>query len=219
MPKKGYKLSEEHKHKLSESHKGKPSGRKGKTCSKEHKLKISLAQKGKTYSLGYKHTPEAKLKMSITRKGKPNPHKGNPLSEEHKQNISLGNKGKIPWIKGKHHTKETKQKISIAKVGKYGGENHPNWLGGISSFPYPFDWTDILKESIRIRDNHTCQECGIHQDELNHKLDIHHIDYNKDNLNPSNLISLCRSCHVKTNFNRIQWYEYFITKIINPITV
>lgn len=38
---------------------------------------------------------------------------------------------------------------------------------------------------------------------------VHHINYNKRNNNPSNLISLCRRCHSKTNFNREYWLNYF----------
>jgi len=89
------------------------------------------------------------------------------------------------------------------------GKNNPSWKDGVSLELYGTDWTDDLKESIRKRDNYTCQECGTHQDELSIKLDIHHIDYDKDNLNPINLISLCRKCHVKTNFNRKYWEQYF----------
>ena len=78
---------------------------------------------------------------------------------------------------------------------------------------YSVDWTDDLKDSIRKRDDYICKICGIHQDELDmgqlKKLDVHHMDYNKDNLNPNNLITLCRSCHVKTNFNREYWIKYF----------
>ena len=36
-----------------------------------------------------------------------------------------------------------------------------------------------------------------------------HIDYDKDNLDPKNLISLCKSCHMKTNHNRAYWINYF----------
>jgi len=80
---------------------------------------------------------------------------------------------------------------------------------------YPYDWTEILRESIRERDNHICQECGLHQDKLGgcyKKLDVHHTDYNKNNLDPENLITLCRSCHIKTNNNRAYWIEYFQEK-------
>jgi hypothetical protein len=191
---------------------------KGLKHSDETKLKISVANKGKPSAFkGKHHTPEAKLKLSLINKGKPPTNKGIPMSKEQKEKMSLSHKGKPSNRKGKYLTKETKLKISLSRIGKYGGENSHFWKGGISTFPYPFDWTDTLKESIRQRDNYICQECGIHQDELigwNKKLDIHHIDYDKKNLNPLNLISLCRSCHIKTNYYRDKWYEYFITKIL-----
>ena len=45
--------------------------------------------------------------------------------------------------------------------------------------------------------------------ENNKKLDCHHIDYNKRNSNPNNLISLCRSCHIKTNNKKENWRNFF----------
>jgi len=80
------------------------------------------------------------------------------------------------------------------------------WLGGKSFEPYPILWTNKLKEFIRIRDNHKCQKCKTHKKE---KLSVHHIDYNKENCNEKNLITLCRSCHTATNSNRDYWYAYF----------
>ena len=42
------------------------------------------------------------------------------------------------------------------------------------------------------------------------KLCIHHIDYDKKNNNPENLITLCNSCHTKTNIkNRDYWKNYY----------
>ena len=62
------------------------------------------------------------------------------------------------------------------------------------------------QEFVRQRDEFKCQECGKEQWQLrfkfNKKLDVHHIDYNPENNNYRNLITLCRSCHIKTNFNR-----------------
>ncbi len=84
-------------------------------------------------------------------------------------------------------------------------ENHPMWKGGISFELYPGDWKDDIKDTIRKRDNCECQECGIEQEKLDRKLDVHHIDYNKHNLDPKNLISLCRKCHARTNTNRNYW--------------
>ena len=44
--------------------------------------------------------------------------KGKHHTEEAKQKISIALKGKTTWMKGKHHTEEAKQKISIALKGK-----------------------------------------------------------------------------------------------------
>jgi hypothetical protein len=115
------------------------------------------------------------------------------------------------WKIGRKRPREVCQKISDGKMG----DKHWNWKGGITHEPYSCDWIDNLRESIRKRDNYICHECGIHQDELSDRfykhLDIHHIDYNKENCNPNNLISLCRSCHVKTNINRLYWRNYYET--------
>ena len=39
------------------------------------------------------------------------------------------------------------------------------------------------------------------------RLCVHHIDYDKENLDFDNLISLCHSCHGKTNFNQNYWIQ------------
>ena len=140
---------------------------------------------------------------------------GNRFQKGHNRiGNNFGSKGKHWKIKDtsnrrKFNTEKTKRKMSEAHKGKHIREKNCNWKGGISFEPYPLDWTDDLRESIRKRDNFICQLCGIHQDELNRKLHIHHIDYLKDNLDPQNLISLCNNCHQKTNFNRSYWINYF----------
>jgi len=114
---------------------------------------------------------------------------------------------------GKQKSKTHKINISKSHIGINSGDKHPNWQGGKSFEDYTTDWNFTFKESIRQRDNFICYECGIHQDELDigqvEKLDVHHIDYNKKNCNPNNLISLCRSCHAKTNYNRDYWFNKY----------
>ena len=100
---------------------------------------------------------------------------------------------------GRHHTNEAKKKMSITHKNKHVGEKNCNWRGGVSKLGYPFGFNYELKELIRKRDRHTCQRCGVPQLECIKKLDIHHKDENKNNLNPENLISLCRQCHTFTN--------------------
>lgn len=87
------------------------------------------------------------------------------------------------------------------------GIGSPNWGGGLSFEPYSVDFNKDLKEKIRNMDNRECQLCGI--DENGKKLHIHHVDYNKKNNCPRNLISLCKSCHCKTNGNRAFYTKYF----------
>ena len=130
-------------------------------------------------------------------------------------------------MKGKKHTKETREKISMILTGRklsddvkrklserMSGEGNHFWEGGKTPEIYPKDWNKILKENIRQRDEYICQECGIHQDELEWKLDVHHIDYDKYNLDPENLISLCKSCHSKTNYNREHWLNCFNKELL-----
>jgi len=93
------------------------------------------------------------------------------------------------------------------------GENHPNWIKDRSLLEYADEFTDELKEEIRNRDRRECQLC--HKEELDRKLDVHHIDYNKKNCNEENLISLCNLCHMKTNANRKYWTEYFSSLVLS----
>lgn len=97
---------------------------------------------------------------------------------------------------------------SCANVGSFS----PAWNGGSSFEPYGIEFNLKLREEIRKRDNYTCQECGYNQKYLAKKMSIHHIDYNKRNNDKSNLISLCQTCHLQTNFNRNDWSKYFINK-------
>jgi len=184
---------------------------------------------------GYKQTEEHIENRMVNGNGKigfqkghgafPNNHTslGMRWTEKQRKNLSKSLKGRPPTsgMKGKYQTEKAKRKMKESAIKRgilpplHEGENCHFWKGGITDYPYPENWTDNLKESIRQRDNYTCQLCGFHQDELigwNKKLDIHHIDYDKDNLNPLNLITLCRSCHIKTNQNRDYWTNYFTNR-------
>jgi len=88
--------------------------------------------------------------------------------------------------------------------------NHWNYISELNR-NYPYKFNKELKNQIRKRDNYNCQnlECNKIQKETDRALSVHHIDYDKENLNPDNLISLCINCHMKTNFNRDYWYAYY----------
>jgi 5-methylcytosine-specific restriction endonuclease McrA len=42
-------------------------------------------------------------------------------------------------------------------------------------------------------------------------LDVHHIDYDRKNSSEDNLITLCRQCNIRANFNRGYWEEFFLS--------
>lgn len=121
----------------------------------------------------------------------------------------IGIRGQTGIWKGKKFSKKHIENMSRVRIGKWAGDRHYNWQGGKSFEPYPVTWTNTLKEAIRQRDNYKCQICGCPQEECTSKLPVHHIDYDKENLDPKNLITLCRSCHSKTNYNRPYWIDYF----------
>ena len=159
----------------------------GRRWSEATRLKMSIAKKGMQLWLGKTHSHEARQKMSAAKKG-------------------------MKFRLGKRHSEATKRQISENKkrsgVAKL--DRNPNWRGGKSFEPYNSDFGLELKAKIKYRDNHQCQECG-----TDIGLCIHHIDYNKLNSNPSNLITLCRSCHSKTNFTRENWTNHFRSKLTN----
>ena len=132
--------------------------------------------------------------------GDKNPFYGKKHSNNYKINQSNNKKGKRSY----NQVQFDKQIQNTPK-----GSDHPNWNGGTSNQPYPFEFNKVLKENIKVRDGFRCGIC----DKETQKLAIHHINYDKGNIKFDNLISLCYSCHSKTNFNRDCWIEFFNKKI------
>ena len=209
-----YKKSNEALAKLKENAKNNPNyGMKGKKHKEETIKKQSLAKIGK------KQTDETKKKRSDKLKGRitsPNTlfAKDNKVnlnrtpSEEtrykmknshvglmHSGLFKIGNK----INNGIKRTPEEIEKNRQAHLG----EKCFFWKGGIAYNPYPVDWTESLKRAIRERDHYICQVCS------NYGNEVHHINYNKIDCNPNNLITLCSNCHSKTGFDREKWKEFF----------
>ncbi len=155
------------------------------------------------------------------------------------------NKGKkCPQISkgltGKKLSKEHREKAiknlnipvkGIKQVGQF-YKNHKPWNKDLTGVmpkpwnklevrtPYPYEFNNKLKEEIRSRDNYECKLCFINQEELNEKLIVHHIDFDKKNNSESNLIALCRSCHGKVNCaNKMLWINFFQNKQIKRFEV
>jgi len=165
-------------------------------------------------------------------KGKNHPMFGKHHTEETKKKISRTRikngktKGKNHPMFGKHHTEETKKKMSLAKLGKKLTEETKRLLSlshGGTGNPYEVDdYPKIffkIRDSIRKRDNYTCQNCDMTEEEhlivCGTVLSVHHIDYNKKNSKENNLIILCNQCNVRANKNRNYWKEFYNIKMEN----
>ena len=100
------------------------------------------------------------------------------------------------------------------KSNNFTGKNHPNWKGGKSIESYCPVWFDKkYKLDIKNRDNNICRNPYCFH--TTKKLSIHHIDYDKKNCHPSNLITLCVSCNSRANKDRKwhqEWYQILMNK-------
>lgn len=113
--------------------------------------------------------------------------------------------------------------LTETRLGRYTGEAHPNWKGGITKLSarlreYFNDW---LAPMVRLRDNYQCQLCGcgsnlhVHHikkfSDILHDVVSEHPEYDptininelyeiaKNDqrfLNTDNLITYCRDCHL-----------------------
>lgn len=156
-------------------------GKKG-VYSKETLEIWSKQRKGRISAFkGKKHTSETIIKLREIAK---------------KRLIHKGPKGK-PWSEARRKAQEllARVKPSRTKPIKKNGKI------------YSIDWHEIRKSVYR-RDGWICQECGVH---CSKKMQIqcHHIDYDTTNNDWSNLITLCSSCHAKTNFQRLDWENHY----------
>jgi hypothetical protein len=91
------------------------------------------------------------------------------------------------------------------------------YIHGQAFNPYSLEFTNELKLKIRKRDNCECQNCGMTEEEhiiiYGRVLDVHHIDYNKENCKENNLISTCKQCNTRANYNREYWIKFYQNKI------
>jgi len=171
------------------------------------KRKISKANKGRLNGKNNpSKRPEVREKIS---KGL----MGRKISDKHRAILSKSTKkrkGKLSPRYGQHLSEESKEKIRNSDYHRNcKGVASPNWRGGYGHYFGP-DWRE-QRRSTRKRDNHTCRLCGKTKKEIGRELDVHHlipfrefglVNYAKAN-QLSNLIALCRPCHIKTENGKV----------------
>ena len=125
----------------------------------------------------------------------------------------LGHNHSVAWSDWYHHNSRCPSCAGLKHSERISGNRHHNWKGGVSCEPYCDVWLDKdFKESIKERDGYMCLN-PVCTNKIK-QLSIHHIDYNKKNCKPSNLITLCRSCNSSANFNR-GWHQSWYKTIMN----
>ncbi len=151
----------------------------------------------------YKHSEETKLKMSKRRKEwlqtHEHPRGGKAIPAETRARMASDlsklwkRVGHPKGMAGKHHSGETKRKMSLTKQGN----RNPNWSGGLKELvagirgsPEYYQW----RKAVFVRDSYTCRDCGILT-----MLNAHHIksiiDYPDGIFEVENGITLCGDCH------------------------
>jgi hypothetical protein len=147
-----------------------------------------MAQKalGNQRALGYRHTLDAKVRIGFASGGR-------PCSEDVKLRLRI-------IFLGRCTDKEA--------YTRWLGSGNPSWNGGSSTDLYPCGFRSSVRQIILTRDHFTCQMCSSTYD-----LFPHHIDYDKSNVNPTNLITLCRSCNSVVNRNR-EFFTLVFSRII-----
>lgn len=86
------------------------------------------------------------------------------------------------------------------------GDRNPNWTGGLSRLPYPWNFNETSRRIIA-RDGARCRNPGcLGKDK---RLTTHHINYDKQECGDNNLICLCSSCNSRANFGREKWQQFY----------
>jgi hypothetical protein len=150
-----------------------------------------IAEKMGKANRGKKFTKEHRKKLSDA-------HKGVPLSKEHIKNSAKAHRG----LK---RSEESKRKTSETLKG-----HAPFFVKGIKAGDFDPEYCDIWKDQSYKEEcrKSYCEICGITNRLSLHvcgtRLHLHHKDFNKKNCYPSNLGTVCASCHTKEHYLEVK---------------
>lgn len=173
-----------------------------RACSPETRVKIAIAQTGKP-GLNGPNNPMYKTGYSVMAT-KMCPHCGKsfrgPAYHTYcSRECVYATQGK----RLRRFYEETPE--GLALVARYKEEmrscGHPEWAQD-----YAPGFTKSLKRRILRRDGQKCRLCGSARITKGW-LVVHHIDGFKSNHDPSNLITLCKSCHLRIHRNHVDLSE------------
>jgi hypothetical protein len=195
------------------------------------KEKISKKRMGISLEnrFGRKRAKEIKIKQSIAIS---KALKGVPKTKEHRKKLSEYRKGKT--YEQIYRNLEVAEKMRKFQSIRWKGNKNINWTGGRFPHYYGINWIE-QKKLAREKSKGKCERCFKKYDRL---LDVHHrkpfrmyiIDYvRKNNVKRkaysevidevskkanslSNLICLCRSCHLSEEKKSNKKYPYYLNE-------
>ena len=137
-----------------------------------------------------KHTKETKEKISKMQIGR-------KMTEKQRLALEYGRRSR----KGIKMSEEVKNKISISRMGRFRGKDHPRWTGKTSEDKLERA-RSVLQMKVFIRDDFTCQDCGERGKflQVNHKKSWS--KYPELRFDIDNCETLCMRCHYMRTFNR-----------------
>jgi len=127
------------------------------------------------------------------------------------------------WLENQYEEKsiaEIARKVGVTwpavryRMNEHGidtGENEHHFTNADTEFQSDPNWDERRKVAIE-RDNNHCQDCSVSGEEFDRALDVHHLEKKEDFVEdgemnwsqanaPDNLVTLCRSCHIKRHAN------------------
>jgi hypothetical protein len=164
----------------------------------EHKRKRSESNKGKKRSVSFK---EFRRKYMVNGGSV---YAQSFVTEEGKKRV-------VEKLTGR--TKETHEYIRI-QAEKNSGSNNYRWNPNREQVFAPYtEEFKINAPKVRKRDKHTCQLC------FGSGRTVHHIDENKQDSILKNMITLCRSCHMKIHTKEkgvwVTFYQPLFKRLVN----
>lgn len=145
-------------------------------------------------------------------------HLGRKMSEYQRKALLLANIGRKQSVeerkkrsdslKGRTPSLSTRLAVSEANRNRIWTtemrQSHWNFRNG-KRLPYPSNWNEI-KLAIKRRDGFHCLLCGTTDFGSKYLTpDVHHIDGDKLNSDPLNMISLCHKCHCSVERRPAEW--------------
>lgn len=76
---------------------------------------------------------------------------------------------------------------------------------GEESGEYPAGWKELARQ-VKEAAGWKCERCGVPHGNVPNVLTVHHLDFDKQNIELWNLAALCQRCHLRIQA-KVSWYQ------------